>query len=118
MIMMQEKINLMNPEGPVTLPELAEHPPHRDSDLVTTLQWLHMQIQTMEEGQAVVAPSTAVRRSQNARERSLSAARAYLRNAVEGRPESGRWTVVRRERQQPDPRLGVGLGAVELVLLV
>ena len=64
MIQMQEKINLMNAEGLVTRPELAEHPPHRDSDLVTTLQWLHLQIQHMDESQAAVAPSTADSRSQ------------------------------------------------------
>ena len=77
---------------PVEFPPLASRPPHHDSDLVTTLQRLHLQLQHSEECSSAMLGTR--RRSDERRERSLSAARAYLRNAVEGVPESGRWTVV------------------------
>ncbi len=104
--LVQEQIN----NDRIDLPVLPENPPHRDSDLVTILQWLHLQIQHSEECQA--AMTQRGRRSEERRDRSLSAARAYLRNAVNGIPESGRWTVVRSASPRGPYPIGVGLGAL------
>ena len=95
---------------PVEFPPLASRPPHRDSDLTTTLQWLHLQLQHAEECSSAMTGRR--RRSDERRERSLSSARAYLRNAVEGCPESGRWTVVARSPPREPHPTGVGLGAL------
>lgn len=66
------------------LPPLAHCPPHRDSDMVTALQWLHLQTQNLEESQH------ANGRSEVRRERSLGRARRYLRHIVEGQEDDGR----------------------------
>ena len=72
------------------LPRLASCPPHRDSDLVTALQWLHLQTQNLEERQSVGMVGLGNCRSEVRRERSLGRARRYLRHIVEGHVDDGR----------------------------
>lgn len=73
------------------LPPLAHRPPHRDSDIVTSLQWLHLQTQNLEECQSLGhANGRSEGRSEVRRERSLGRARRYLRHIVEGYEDDGR----------------------------
>lgn len=69
--------------------QVQEHPEHRDSPVITHLQWLMMQVQQIEQISASVAPEArGSPRSERSRSRSRSACRRWLRYNLEGDGEA------------------------------